>query len=202
MKNLNKGFAMPLIIAIIAVLIGGGVYFYSKKAQAPGQEQNKNAAGNTTADPTAGWKTYTNEKYGFEFKYPQNFTINSEGETVASVIPHQAWLTLQRDNSGDAIEMNLTENTTVDVNATQIDGKDGVKIKTSQIIIGGKKGLTYNTGYEAVYVVGMIVPINGNKLQISFSSTKTSYWENRVESFLSDETTTINQVLSTFKFTK
>jgi len=37
MKNLQKGFAIPLIIAIIAVLaIGGGVYFYkNKKSEAP-----------------------------------------------------------------------------------------------------------------------------------------------------------------------
>ena len=37
MKNLQKGFVVPLVIAIIAVLaIGGGVYIYeSKKTEAP-----------------------------------------------------------------------------------------------------------------------------------------------------------------------
>src|ERR1035437_8864366 len=36
-KNLQKGFVVPLLIAIIAVLvIGGGVYIYeNKKAEAP-----------------------------------------------------------------------------------------------------------------------------------------------------------------------
>lgn len=30
----------------------------------------------TTPDPTADWKTYTNEKYQFSFKYPQKYIIN------------------------------------------------------------------------------------------------------------------------------
>ena len=29
----------------------------------------------TTANPTAGWKTYTSSQYGFEFKYPKNYLI-------------------------------------------------------------------------------------------------------------------------------
>lgn len=61
MKNLQKGFIVPLILAIIAILIvGGGAYVYlNKKTQ-------------------IFWKTYTSEKYGFEFKYPQNLSIITE----------------------------------------------------------------------------------------------------------------------------
>ncbi len=36
MKNLQKGFAIPIIIAIIALLVAGGAYVYNnKKAEAP-----------------------------------------------------------------------------------------------------------------------------------------------------------------------
>jgi hypothetical protein len=31
-----------------------------------------------TPDPTAGWKTYTNSIYGYEFKYPANFAISEQ----------------------------------------------------------------------------------------------------------------------------
>jgi hypothetical protein len=46
MKNSKNGFAIPLIIAIIAVLVaGGGTYYYKKTvqvpAQAPAQNQNQ-----------------------------------------------------------------------------------------------------------------------------------------------------------------
>lgn len=33
-----------------------------------------------SADPTASWKTYTNEEYNFSFKYPQSFNYLTEDE--------------------------------------------------------------------------------------------------------------------------
>ena len=111
MKNLQKGFIVPLLLEIIAVLvIGSGVYVYKNKktetstvvnteTQQSGQNQQQT---NTQTPPvsatkqltltqapplfetpiltispstTAGWKTYTNDKYKFEFKYPPSFVI-------------------------------------------------------------------------------------------------------------------------------
>ena len=34
------------------------------------------------SDETAGWKTYRNEEYGFEFKYPENFVQYNSGPAV------------------------------------------------------------------------------------------------------------------------
>ena len=111
MKNPQKGFIVPLLMVIIAVLvIGSGVYVYKNKktetstvvnteTQQSGQNQQQT---NTQTPPvsatkqltltqapplfetpiltispstTAGWKTYTNDKYKFEFKYPHSFVI-------------------------------------------------------------------------------------------------------------------------------
>ncbi|HCH59374.1 MAG TPA: hypothetical protein DEV73_02020 [Candidatus Zambryskibacteria bacterium] len=80
MKNSKKGFIVPVLLAVIAVLaIGGGVYIYNKeKAEAPAtvdtstqQTNTETPSVNTQAD-TSNWKTYTNTQYGFEFKYPAN----------------------------------------------------------------------------------------------------------------------------------
>jgi len=92
MKN-QKGFVVPLLIAIIAVLvIGGGVYVYkNKKVKAPAvpdveaQQSNQNNQQTNIQTPpvntqtsTANWKTYTNKKTGFEVKYPSILTITGD----------------------------------------------------------------------------------------------------------------------------
>lgn len=79
MRNLNnKGIAPIVIILIVAgvlALAGGGWYVYQNskiKVQNEASEQNQQAV---NQDETANWKTYRNEQYGFEFKYPQEWMI-------------------------------------------------------------------------------------------------------------------------------
>jgi len=82
MKNSQKGFALSLLIVIIAtLLIGGGAYVYvqNKQASQPAAENSTAQATSTTQtsnSQTADWKTYTNTKYGFEIKYPTIWNAN------------------------------------------------------------------------------------------------------------------------------
>jgi len=87
-----------MIIVVAAVLIFGGVFAYQYFAiqKENNQQQNPTACteeakvcpdgssvGRTgpncefteCPDQTAGWKTYKNEEYGFEFKYPKNMSV-------------------------------------------------------------------------------------------------------------------------------
>lgn len=103
--NYKKGFVIPLIIAIVAILaIGGGYFMFSKNIKPcskinvgfrnteTGLCQNFSSCGDipkkfvsdssclatstaTTTDIIAGWKTYTNTQYGFTLKYPNNWRI-------------------------------------------------------------------------------------------------------------------------------
>ena len=62
MTKTNKSI---IIIVIALVLIASGHYYWKKqKIQL------------TSLDKTASWKTYINEDYGFEFKYPENLEVN------------------------------------------------------------------------------------------------------------------------------
>lgn len=78
---------MPLLLALVAVLlIGGGAYVYMQNKQ----------RGQPMAVQTSDWKTYTNSRYGFSFKYPDinarlksigGWTDNNEPRITSSRTP-------------------------------------------------------------------------------------------------------------------
>lgn len=100
MKNLQRGFVAPILLAIIGLLvIGSGVYIYkNKKVEAPilpidteTQTTNQTPPVNTQINSKAGtsdWKTYTNTKYRFEFKYPTKWQVDQQFTTSENIVIH------------------------------------------------------------------------------------------------------------------
>lgn len=88
MKN-NKGFApIAIVLIIVAVLAVGGIAYYAGKSSTPAPQNvpennvtNNPVVNSNTPPPTtvtgetAIWKTYKNDKYGIEFKIPQNWIV-------------------------------------------------------------------------------------------------------------------------------
>ncbi len=84
----EKSFPWILVIAVVVVLIltAGGAYFYT---QQPVEDNSTDVPGpldeptyeedqmlNNFEVDTSGWKIYTNDEYGFEFKHPVNYTVD------------------------------------------------------------------------------------------------------------------------------
>lgn len=76
----QKGLA-PLLIVVIIALAVSGYLIYQKKATSnpiptPLPQQTPQPSP-SPADETANWKTYTNAKLGYSFKYPQDWIDRS-----------------------------------------------------------------------------------------------------------------------------
>lgn len=73
MKKYNKGFVVPLLLAIIGILIvGGGTYIYTQKTSNSSRNVEQDSPQNQS---TADWKSYANSQYGFEAKYPNGWQV-------------------------------------------------------------------------------------------------------------------------------
>ncbi len=69
---------IPTVIGvIIVVLIGGGVIAYNY-LWTPQPVELPTAGEKKEPDQTVGWKTYKNEEYGYEMKYPKNWSAKHE----------------------------------------------------------------------------------------------------------------------------
>jgi len=127
-KNPTKLILIIVSIVIIVLALGGLIYWqYAKQKQTAKdkavvekqlsdlkKELEKAKSSSTTSktkeettptDPTADWKTYTNEKYNYTFKYPTDTTIQesdgSDTVTIQGNISEKGWPTIiitHRDN--------------------------------------------------------------------------------------------------------
>lgn len=98
------------IIAIVAILIGvagWAGYNYSQKNKEQIEETPKQE------DETANWKTYRNDQYGFEIKYPENkdydvSEIKPESKLGDSFLSH---IDITKNDGSFVVEINILENT-------------------------------------------------------------------------------------------
>ncbi len=199
---LNKKF---IVTFVILLLLGGsayaGIWMWQNQQVAQEVAPTFTPRPSVAANPTADWKTYTNTQYGFEFKYPNDFS-------VCDVIPPKSLGTgtyitrITYSECGKTADPNLPPEKV---------GSGGILVWTN--IVQDLKTFVYsqydtvNSQYITntkinnmdVYVHQNIsglskdyfLKINNEVVEISAASSTGHIWVQNID-----------QILSTFKFTK
>lgn len=196
-RDMNqKRFASIILIVVIVIVVGAvGYLAFVKKSEPAAQESTP-----TPISLTAGWKTYTDMQYRFEFKYPKDLFSSTGGE-------------LDRNPrfTGESTRGSLTISVVSNESASEITNeilKDTAFESEEKVVVGQKEEvmLFYSDteqGYEGTtHVAVVLAPLmdNINSLEFSFNNRNS---ETGVSSKngLSQDKKLMQAILSTFKFT-
>lgn len=160
----------------------------------------------------ANWKTYTNTKYGFEFKYPEKLSLKEDRYTV--VLSHE--IPYKNNGDCDMTGGNKTYNDLTDFSLLfEIDdGNLQPKVADDQYKNGVLNGSSSYMGAEGCGEIEYYFPFGNNRTLIirraavQATSGISTGWN--LKSILSvpgaiskeESKSLFDQILSTFKFTK
>ena len=112
-KSSSKGLHLiiALLVVIIVVLIGIFIYLFlsPNKSEAPSSTTKivpVSHKTSSTLNSYQGWKTYTNPTYGYSFKYPSSWSINTSQAIPSSSIATLDNSVVTLSNNGNVIKFN------------------------------------------------------------------------------------------------
>ena len=103
-----------LILIIFTILVGGGILDYSRyifeEITSLSQFPEIKIREKVVKEEIANWKTYRNEEYGFEVKYPEKWIVVKEelGLPYSELIKHQVEPLDYRDFYSEDLKQNVT----------------------------------------------------------------------------------------------
>lgn len=161
----KNGFAPVVITIIIGVIILGSAAYWGAHQSVKIKNQNvETVAPAATPRPSTtsaeikvdatGWKTYRNEKYGFEFRYPSaiKLLVEMEYETLDDA----SWLHLQKigrkpgDGKMDIRIINTKENYVNFANKIWKQNQNQTLDKPSEVKIWSNKGVSFRIAGEII----------------------------------------------------
>ena len=234
----QKGISSIVIILIIVGVLGlaGGVWYYLVKTTPIGPgvcpTDTKVCADGSTVkrispacefaacpDPTVNWKTYRNEEYGFEVKYPGTQNVERVPNVAGPKEGQLAYLLIEIPlGEVPTNYLSVTMVPTTDYDCAEeskwflpCDMENMEKIcekgKNTEVIRKNIAIDDYSTvlisRYESIYVKPQLTKasytcVQKNSKTVSFTFNINGHDRSKIES----QSYLVDQILSTFKFTK
>jgi len=201
----SKPWLKPLLFSILGIVLAAGLVFAGYKIAQLKQVQpgpqpipTPVVEATPTPDETANWKTYTNTKYNYQFRYP-NELFEQDGRIYTKppgpdILPTDILMTTvvekKTDYKGPGVEDPVGTRKEVGdkifkeiIQKLIIDGHSAVKIRRD--VLPGSET-------DAVPGTNILIDLGPNLLSVGL--TKTS------EAELQKYNVTFDQILSTFRF--
>ncbi len=192
---MKKGFILPLVIVtlvIVAAIIGVGLYIGKKISSVQPQStviSNSVASPvpSPTPDVTANWKTYTNAKYNFSFKYPSAWNVTYDQQPDPAGNPDKYSILMGDSSSSLSITIlksNQSQTFASLSNLLNLPSGSATITSRKEISVAGSKALFVTQDNNKVGA--LMLNSSGNIIILETASTNMSI---------------LDQIISTFKFT-
>lgn len=201
--NKQKGLAPILIVLLIAAVIGGYLLYSGKinlnQTTQPSPTTNVSPAPTGDAE-TANWKTYTNTKYKYSFKYPSHYNFLDAELMSQSTTNDEFMVSFLKYSSNEAqkYKINNREEAFYDYFGVVVQGGNCSSLTTpgNVVTIDGVSGKKY-TGSSSTFADpqfgDILVLVNKNNYCYHLAFLKDPRNPKSSEALF-------DQILSTFKF--
>ena len=203
-KRLPTGFASPIVLLAVGLIVGISLtfaYFQFKSKPAPQPQPTTSQSSpvskvfpNASTDETASWKTYKNSQYGFEVKYPPQWSVNDR-KTEFTISDGNLKFEIIMSNAGRGTYFTESKKSSVDVNNVQGERTDFLT-SNKQVFVSPISFPNYKKdGWDSGYIMLDATGSPGFEIDNVVNSQNQQATRGQVKNF-----ETLDQILSTFKF--
>jgi len=206
-RKVRAGIWVPVVL-VFAFAAGYTVWNFSQKPEVYDNEiiQNQEFRIKNQANESEGWKTYRNEEYGFEMKYPKAFELYKKLDRVVieNLSPQGYQIQIIKRDIGDQLNLEnwilrdwFNDQSSVSLDKSPLVGISEGSSQKSEITVSGIESIKLISIGELGYQISVFVPVKSKNgiFVLNFFGSDIVQAEN-FQSNIQE----INQVLSTFKF--